>query len=656
PRRGTLGGQPCLPTVEDLPEPADIVFLATPRSAAIKTVDALRRVGAAGVVCYTAGFGELGEEGARLEQELVKTAGDVALVGPNCSGILNFVDNAPLWPFAYRNRPVERGVAFVTQSGMLGNTVTLNQRSVPFAYIISAGNQAMLGIEDYLDVLVEDPAVSAIALYVEGLSNIPRFTDAAVRALEHDVPIVVLKAGTSEIGAKLTVTHTGSLSGTDDLYQALFDRLGIVRVASPITLLETLKFLTVAGAPKGCRVAALTCSGGDSTMLADVGERMDISFPQPSADVAAALAAQLPPIATVSNPLDYTTPLWGHEEPLAGLFSTMFRDRYDAAIMVQDYPVSQSAECQEPYLADARAFISATYQAGLPAAVCTGLTETIDQEARDMLVAAGVAPLQGLEEALGAVSGASIYGQKRVQAISSGRLDDLRLAPAPVIGDDLATLDEWQGKQLIAEVGIPVPDGRRTDAGSAPDAAEELGFPVVVKMISTRLLHKTEAGAVMLGLENASQVAEAVSNIATAVAAGAGDAATNEYLVERMVENPVAELVVGVRNDPLFGPILVMGSGGTLVELVRDTQTLLLPTDQPTIYETLESLKISAMIDGFRGRPPGDREAVVDAIINLTRFADSYRPRLDELDINPLMVLEDGVVAVDVLVRMAVPE
>jgi acetate---CoA ligase (ADP-forming) len=652
PRRETMGGQPCFAMIEELPHPPDIVFLATPKSVAVEAVEALRKADAGGVVCYTAGFGETGAEGAKLEAELIDAAGDMALVGPNCSGLNNFIDDAPLWPFPFKFSHEDRGVAFITQSGMLGNTMTLNQRSVPFAYIISAGNQAVLGIEDYLNVLVDNPTVTAIGLYIEGLRDIPGFTDAALLALEKNIPIVALKAGTSEIGSRLTVTHTGSLSGTDDLYQALFDRLGIIRVTSPIALLETLKLLTVSGAPKGNRIAAFTASGGDCAMIADGGEPRGLLFPQPSEKISKVLTQQLPPIATVSNPLDYTTPLWGHEEPLHDVMTTMFKDGYDAAVIVQDYPVNQSADYLEPYHTDARAFARATREAGIPAAVCTGLSENIDQKTRETLIASGVAPLQGIEETLDALAGAAKYGARREYVMASNSLDDLRLPPVPPMSGNPETLDEWQGKQLIREAGISVPEGRRCDGASAPAAAEEIGFPVVVKLVSALLPHKTEAGAVKIGLQNGMQVAEAVKEIAASVADYAPDVVCEEYLVERMVAKPVAELVVGIQNDPQFGQTLIIGTGGTLVELVRDAKTLLLPTDRQTVSNTVSSLKISMMIDGYRGQAAGDREALIDAIMNLTRFAAANRGKLAELDINPLMVLEQGVCAVDVLMRM----
>lgn len=653
PRRKDLGGQPCFGRIEDLPEPPDAVFLAVRRDTAVEVVRALATFGAGGVVCYAAGFGELGEDGAKLERALVEAAGDLALVGPNCYGLINYVRGVVLWPYGHGGTRVDRGVAFVGQSGMLGSNLTMNRRSVAFAYVISSGNQAMLGVEDYLEVLIDDPAVAAIGLYIEAVDDVPRFSRAAARALERGVPIVALKAGSSDIGARLTVTHTGSLAGTDQVYQALFDRLGIVRVGSPVLLMETLKMLAVAGAPKGRRIAAFTCSGGDATMLADRGERAGLVFPQPSPDAAKQLAARLPEIATVSNPLDYTTPLWGNETNLIPVFGAMLADDYDAALFVQDYPNPDRGISDAGYRADARSYIAATRAAGIPAAICSGLPENIGRDARDMMIAGGVAPLQGLDEALAAIAGAAVHGQRRARITASGGAAELELPPVPPAAGAFEILDEWESKQRLAAIGVPVPEGRLADAAAAPAAAEDLGFPVVVKMVSSRLPHKTEAGAVRLGLESAGAVAAAVAAIIESVAAQAPDIAPERFLVERMVGEPVAELLVGVHRDDQFGQVLVLAGGGMLVELFRDSRTLLLPTDRETVAEAIASLKVSELLAGYRGRPPGDRGALIEVVLAVMRFAHARRAELGELDINPLMVLTKGVVAVDVLLRMA---
>ena len=413
PKRTTIGGHRCFAAVEDLPEAPDAVFMAVPREAAIDTLTRLDAMGAGGVVCYTAGFAETGDDGRHAESRLIAAAGDLALVGPNCYGLINYVDRVALWPFAHGGAFPGYGAAIITQSGMLSSDLTMSQRSVPFAYMISAGNQSVLHLEDFIDALSERPEVRAFGLHVEGLRDVARFEAVARQALRRGTPIVALKTGSSAIGAALTVSHTGSLSGTSELYDALFDRLGIIQVKSPAQLLETLKLLCVAGAPRGPRLAGLTCSGGGATMIADHAATIGLELPAPAPATADALRAQLPFTATVSNPLDYTTPIWGLPEKTGPAFATFLGDAYDAAIIVQDYPAPGLDDSLVAYRNDAHSFITATAAAAIPAAVCSTLPENLDAETRSMLVANGVAPMQGLHECLDAIAGGAWYSRRR---------------------------------------------------------------------------------------------------------------------------------------------------------------------------------------------------------------------------------------------------
>ena len=649
PTRETLGGAPCFSSAADLPEAPDAVFLAVPRANAIDAVAALGERGAGGVVSYTAGFGELGGEGEELENRLIDAAGDTVLVGPNCLGLINYLQRAILWPFDHGGHHVERGVALISQSGMLGTNLSMHQRSLDIGYVISVGNQADVRIEDLIDVLVDNPAITAIGLYVETLYDVAEFADAALKALAKGVPIVALKVGRSEIGARATITHTGSLSGSDELYQALFDRVGVVRVGSPAVLLETLKMLSIAGAPAGRRVAALTCSGGDVAILADLAEDQGLVFPPPSKVVADQLTSLLPEIATVANPLDYTTPLWGNETALIDVFDVMLRDAYDGALMVQDHPRPDIGGTNAMYQADTSAFIAATRKAGLPSGVVSGLPENIDAQARDLMVAGDVAPLQGFADGVAAYAGAVRYGERRA---AMGNHDDLKLPRQPDMPRETQVLDEAEGKVKLAAAGVPVPESRLVAGDDAPDAAAEIGFPVVVKLVSKDLPHKTEAGAVMLGLNDRNAVADAVTSIRKSVAAYDRAALTDRFLVEAMVARPVAEMLVGVRRDPHFGLALTIAGGGTLVELMGDAVTLLLPADRRSVEDALAQLKTAKLLDGYRGRPAGDSQALVDAILAVGEFASDNAATLMEADINPLMVLEEGVVAVDVLLNV----
>ncbi len=652
PKRGKLGGEPCFPTVADLPEAPDAVFLAMPREHAVETVADLAEKDAGAVVSYTAGFGEIGGDGAELEARLIQAAGDLAFVGPNCLGVLNYVANAHLWPFDHGGRPVARGIGFVSQSGMLCTNLTMNRRHADFAYLISIGNQAVLRIEDVIDVMIDDDAVTAIGLYIEALKNVPRFAEVAARALAAGKPIVALKVGRSEIGKRMTISHTGSLSGSDELYDALFRRVGVIRVESPTALLETLKMLSISGAPGGRRMMAFTCSGGDSGMLADLGDRFAMTYNQPAGETAKALRAVLPPIASVANPLDYTTPLWGNEEGVRRVIETALTDPCDAALMAQDHPRPELGGTNENYRADTRAFIAATRNAGIPAVVCSGLPENIDEETRDLLVAGGVTPLQGIDEAMAAIDAACRWGARRASLAQHDDATGFALAGLVPIPDSTVVLDEWEGKQQLAKAGLAVPKGRLTDAEGAPKAANAVGYPVVVKLVSVDLPHKTEAGAVKVGLDSPEAVRQAVMDIAASVAAYAPGIDTGRFLIEAMAPKPVAELLVGVRRDPAFGPALTIAGGGVPVELLRDATTLLLPASRGDIAEALAGLKVAQLIAGYRGGPAGNLDACLDAIEAVASFAVET-DTLVELDVNPLMVGRERTLAVDALFRIA---
>ena len=426
PRRESIGGHRCFRSVESLPEAPDAAFVAVPREAAVDTVARLAAMGAGGVVCHTAGFAEIGGEGARLEAALVEAAGDMALIGPNCYGFINYLDRAALWPFAHGGASPGYGAAIATQSGMLSSDLTMSRRSVPFAFMASIGNQSVVTLADCVDVFSEFDGVRAIGLHVEEIRDVADFGAAVRKAACADIPVVALKTGVSEIGARLTAGHTGALSGDDDLYQALFDRLGVIRVATPAQLLETLKFLCVAGVPAGGRIAGLTCSGGAAAMLADHAQIVGLEFPPPAERTAEVLAGCLPHTATVSNPLDYTTPIWGRPERVRPVFDAVLRDPRDVALIVQDYPLAGLDESKDSYLADARTFIAATREAGVPAAVCSTLPENLDRETREMLIAQGVAPMQGIREALDAIAGAVWHGRMAAGGFRARRARPIR--------------------------------------------------------------------------------------------------------------------------------------------------------------------------------------------------------------------------------------
>ena len=700
PRRESIGGHRCFRAVEDLPQAPDAAFVAVPREAAIDTVARLVAMGAGGAVCHTAGFAETGAEGARLEAALVAAAGDLALIGPNCYGVINYLDRAALWPFAHGGACPGYGAAIVTQSGMLASDLTMSRRSVPFAFMASIGNQSVVTLADCVDVFGGYRGVRAIGLHIEEIPDVVEFSAAVRKAVDAGIPVVALRTGVSEIGARLTASHTGALSGDDDLYQALFDRLGVIRVSTPAQLLETLKFLCVAGVPEGDRVAGLTCSGGAAAMLADYAQVVGLRFPPPSGRTAGRLAECLPHTATVSNPLDYTTPIWGMPEHVRPVFETMFEDPFDVAVIVQDYPLEGLDESKDSYLSDAREFVAATRAAGIPAAVCSTLPENVDLATREMLIAEGVAPMQGLREALDAIAGAVRHGRRRQRMRGETGPAGAEAGAAPPIGAGCAfgteaeagdrveaeagaaagggagvragagaeaeagaaarlagtgpvtSVDEHRAKRWLHGVGIPIPAGCVTGARDAPEAAASIGFPVAVKMVNEHLPHKTEAGAVALGVSSPAEVRAAVARIRADVRRFDADASADRFLVERMVEPPLAELLVGVRTDPRFGLAMTLASGGVLTELVADAVTILLPASRTDLEEALRRLRMSRLLDGHRGAAPANRTVVVDALSRLASRLCRKDNDVVEVEVNPLFVLTDRVCAVDALMRV----
>ena len=646
PKHQSIGDRPCFSSVAELPAPPDAAFIAVPREPTIDIVRQLAKVGAGGAVCYAAGYGEIDAAGQALQDELTLAAGDVAVLGPNCYGFVNYVDKVAIWPHKAAQRDVERGPAFTAQSGNVALNLMFNQRGVPFSYVISTGNEAVLGTSDFIEALLDDPRVTAIGLYIEAIRDVAGFSRAAARALEQGVPIVALKAGKSAEARRVAMTHTGSLSGSEAAYAALFERLAISRADSPAMLLEQLKALSITGPLPGNRIAVFTCSGGESALVSDLAARHGLALPQPSQAQHEALREVLPDFANIVNPLDYNTAIWGQREPLERVFTAIMAKGYDAAILIIDYLKDAGFYHMNDAAIDALA--AAMKTTGCLALHGCSLSESVTGEAQARMVAAGIAPLQGLDHAIAAVGAAAAYGARRRAIFENGGAASVALPPARPVIDGARVLDEHASKQRLAAYGLAVPDGRIADAAGAADAVEAVGYPVVVRALSAELSHKSEAGAVHLGLANAGEVADAVAAMGEALGIG-------RFLVEPMIEDAVCELIVGVSQDPALGLVLVVGGGGVLVEALRDTTALLLPTDRASVARAIGGLNAAVLLAGVRGRPPGDVEAAIDAVLAVADFAEANRDRLAELDVNPLIVGSEGrgAIAVDALIRIA---
>jgi acyl-CoA synthetase (NDP forming) len=645
PTRKEIAGIRTYASIESLPAVPDAAYIAVRRDLTIDVVRQLADSGAGGCVCYAAGFAEMGKEGLGLQDQLVAVAGDMPLVGPNCFGLVNYLDKTALWPYLFGGKPAAKGAALISQSGNIAMNLTMNQRSVNFTHVIAAGNQAVLGPADYIDALLQDDRVVAIGMYIEGVDDIDHFSRVALQALKQGVPIVVLKVGKTEASARSSGSHTSSLTGSDKLFDALFQRLGIIRVDSLNRLLETLKALQHSKPLGGRNIFTLSCSGGEAAIIADVVANYGLETRPFSEAQVADLQSQFPYYVTVANPFDYNTSIWGDQAAMERCFSSAMRGDHDAAVLIYDHPTVVSDEVGEWVMA-LDAFIAAHKATGKPAfSVCT-ISELMPAEIRDKLMANGVVPMMGLDDGLFAISAAARYHEFHNKNAGSATLP--KLNPAAIDHKRrIIYLDEPQSKARLRACGLSVPEGEVGTAEKTQEIAKRIGYPVVVKAVG--ILHKSDVGAVVLNLHNAGEVADAVAKISESI----GE--PQQFLVERMTTNAIAELIIGVNRDEQFGPALVIGAGGILVELVADSVSLLLPTDRDTVSRAIESLSVAKLIKGFRGNDAGDMGAIVDAVLFVATFAEENWDTLMELDINPLLVLADGqgVVAADALIGFA---
>ncbi|WP_179400853.1 acetate--CoA ligase family protein [Burkholderia guangdongensis] len=652
PVHAEIDGVRCHASVADLPAAPDAVFVAVPARQAIDVVRALAARGAGGAIVYASGFSETGEDGAALQDALLNAAGDMAVLGPNCYGLINGLIGCALWPVAHGAPRVGSGVAVITQSGNLAYNLSMSTRGVPFAYLASVGNQASVDIARLIDAFVDDSRIRAIGVHLEGLKDVRAFSEAATRALARGVPIVALKSGTSTLGAQLALSHTSSLAGSDTLYDALFRRLGVIRAKDPVGLVETLKLLAIGGVPARRTLAALATSGGDAGLVADLGEARAIDFPPVGDAGRDALRAVLPPYATIANPLDFTTTPWGNADAMRACCDALLAARPGAAAMILDYPQEATGERPACDIA-AQAFAASARQHGVVGAVISVFPDLTPPDHAARMAAAGIAPLQGLAEGIDALGAAMTYGDTRRRLLDADCMSTLPVLRAGDGRHGTPTLhDEWASKRMLAEYGLAVPRAECVSRSEAPAAAERLGFPVCVKVVSDQLPHKTEAGAVALKLTSAEAVAQAVERMAAQVARYAPHVTVDRILVERMADAPLLELIVGVKREPNFGLALVLGAGGVLVELIRDTATLLLPVREADVRDALLGLKLGPLLTGYRGRPAADLDAIVANVMSIARFAEAHADTLVELDVNPLLALERGSVAVDALIRL----
>ncbi|MDQ2089868.1 acetate--CoA ligase family protein [Marimonas arenosa] len=629
PRGGALGSHQAYTRLEDLPDAPDAAFIGINRDATVEAVGVLSRMGAGGAVCFASGFSEAQAEdtkGNALQQRLLASADEMPILGPNCYGFINALDGALLWPDQHGCQRVDRGVAILTQSSNIAINLTMQRRALPIAYTVTCGNMAQTTQAEIAAGLLDDPRVTAIGLHVEGFADLRAWEALAGKAHAKGVPLIALKVGRSAQAQAATVSHTASLAGGDVGAQALLDRLAIPRVDDLPGFLETLKLLHVTGALDSPALASISCSGGEASLAADTGHSRAVSFPRLNPRQHAELRDALGPRVALANPLDYHTYIWRDTRAMARVFSAVADPGIGLTLLIVDYPHTDATD----WHCATEAALATRAVTGRPVAVVSTLAELMPEDVARRLMAGGVVPLQGLTEAIVAAEAAAV--------IRAPDPEPLLLPGAP---RETVTLTEAAAKQSLAAHGLATPRAVIAESREAVTLeAAKLTPPLALKGLG--IAHKSEAGAVKLNLT----VIDTGKEAATMPA--------ERFLIEEMVLGGVAEILIGITRDPAHGFVLTFAAGGVLTELLADSASLLVPASRASMAGALARLKCHALLTGFRGKPPANIDAILDAAEAVQSYALANAVTLEEVEVNPLICTPETAVAADALIRKTV--
>ncbi|CAL9307359.1 acetate--CoA ligase family protein [Streptomyces sp. SudanB182_2057] len=641
PTRGTVFGLPCVPSVARLPEPVDLAVLLV--ADPLPVIGELGEAKARFAVVFASGFAETGQAGAEAQQRLAEAArgAGVRLLGPNTN--LNAFER-------FREDLTGPAIALITQSGHQGRPVfALQELGIRLSHWAPTGNEADLETADFLSWFAERPEVGAIACYLEGLKDGRAFLLAADRAARRGVPVVAVKVGRTEAGARTAASHTGKLTGADDVVDAALRQYGVIRVDALDELQDTAALLARARPPRSDGVVVYSISGGTGAHVADLAAGAGLRLPALSAEKQAELHQWIPDYLNVANPVDNGGHPVGDERGRKIIDALLA----DPAVGVLICPVTGPF----PPLSDrlVRDLADAAEQTDKLVCVVWGSPAGTEPAYREVLLGSSrVATFRTVGNCLRAVRAwldhHRFTGDYRSPFDAAPRTPSPSFRKAKALLRPGARLSEHAAKQLLRAYGIRVPREQLvTSAAAAVRAAGQVGYPVVMKASGARIAHKTELGLVKIGLTSASQVRDAYRELTDI--ARYEDVGLDGVLVCQMIERGV-EMMVGVTHDELFGPTVTAGLGGILVEVLRDTAVRVPPFGEEQARAMLGELRGRALLDGVRGRPPADVDALVEVVLRVQRMALELGPHLAELDINPLMVLDrgQGAVALDALV------
>jgi acetyltransferase len=657
PKYDSLGDARCYRSVADLPDDVDLAVIATPA----RTIrDILRECADAGIgeaIVLSAGFREMGADGEAMEQALNDTARrhGIRFIGPNCVGLMRpWTDmNATF----LKSMTPPGNLALVSQSGALCAAIAdyAEPNHIGFSALVSLGNSANVDFGEVLDYLAADQQTEAVLLYVEGVRDARSFIS-SLRALTRIKPVVVLKAGRHQKGSTAATTHTGALIGSDDVFDAALERAGAVRVDTFGQLFAAAEILAARNRSTGQRLAIITNGGGAGVLAADRAGSLHVDLPPPSRDTVAVLDTILPPYWSRSNPVDILGD--AKAETYAAAVSACLADPAFDGVLVVLIP-----QAVTPATDAARAVIGAIPKNNRKPVIACWMGETSIAEGRDLLSENGIPEFGTPESAVEAFSYLARHHRNRMLAletpgplgeVSSPDIDGVRMIIQGALAEGRDMLNDVESKAVLRAFAVPVNTTlEASSAARAVVAAETLGFPVAIKIESPDITHKSDVGGVRINVMTGADVHIAWREIMAGAKAHAPDARIEGVTVEKMAAiEDGRELVIGVSRDPVFGPTILFGAGGRMVEVLRDSAVSLPPLNAILAGRLIERTRVSRLLGTFRNSPPADRQAVIDVLMRISDLACEF-PEIVELDINPLIAGSNGVLAVDARIRIA---
>ena len=640
PKRDSVFGVPCYKSISDVPENVDLMVICTSQKTVIPLLQEGAKKGVGGAVVFASGYGEVGTaEGKQNEAELIAAAKelDIAVMGPNCAGFVNYIDNVQAFAFISAKRDRKGSVGVVSQSGQLCLSM-MDDPGMRFSYNISAGNGKIVQMEDYMDFLVDDEDTKVVSIYIEGVKNADKFAAVLKKAAEKRKPVVILKAGRSAKGGAIAASHTGSLSGSDASFDAVLKKFGAIRVDDLEELIAmSLMLSTMKRMPEKATFASMNLSGGETGICADVGSLNGIEYPDFAEETLKKLKEQLPSYASPNNPLDMTASLSYDADLYAGALRTVMDDPNIGMVLIGYTLLLEIADPCIHYMY--KGIEKVVQEKGgncKPIAMIPFAENTRNPEYQEKLFQIGVPVLPP-----------PVYAFKMLRHLADfinykPETKTLELAVGHPESQETQALSEHESKLELKTYGVPVPDEVIvTSKEEAAQFAKDHPGPLVMKIESADILHKSDVGGVKLNVCGPEAAEKAYEEIMERVTAKRPDAHINGILTVPMLDAGV-EIIIGVNNDPQFGPMIMVGMGGVFVEVFKDVALYPAPLKEEEALEMLKSLKSFKLLNGYRGTEKCDIKALCQTIVAISNYAQANKDVLKELDINPLFVYPEG--------------